>query len=62
MEESPLGFRSAKLSTTFGTSRKHCSQQSYYIVERANHMSLYDVSKYADKSGVKLAPFFKANL
>jgi len=33
-----------------------------YIVNGANHMSMYDGKNYIDEAVSKLAPFFKANL
>ena len=33
-----------------------------YVVEGANHMSLYDVPKYVDEAVSQLAPFFSARL
>jgi len=42
--------------------RAASTDKTLHVVEGANHMSLYDVSKYVDEAVSKLAPFFQAKL
>lgn len=42
--------------------RAASKDKSLHLVEGADHMDLYDVTKYVDEAVSKLAPFFKAKL
>lgn len=42
--------------------RAGSSDKSMYIVEGANHMSLYDRLNFVDEAVSQLAPFFEKNL
>jgi len=42
--------------------RAASGNKKLYVVEGANHMSLYDIPNYVDEAVSALAPFFKANL
>ena len=42
--------------------RAASQDKTLHIVEGADHMDLYDVSKYVDEAVSKLAPFFQAKL
>lgn len=42
--------------------RAASKNKNFYVVEGANHMSLYDVPKYVEEAASVLASFFKTNL
>ncbi|MGH8435562.1 MAG: alpha/beta hydrolase [Pseudomonas sp.] len=42
--------------------RAASKDKHFHVVEGANHMSMYDVSKYVDEAVSVLAPFFQARL
>ena len=42
--------------------RAASQDKTLYVVEGANHMSLYDVPRYVDEAVSQLAPFFQARL
>ncbi|MNT79920.1 hypothetical protein D3C72_2193130 [compost metagenome] len=42
--------------------RAASKDKNFHVVEGANHMSLYDVTKYVDEAVSVLAPFFQRTL
>ncbi|SHJ57748.1 alpha/beta hydrolase [Propionispora hippei] len=42
--------------------RAASKNKTYYVVEGASHMSLYDIPQYVGEALSKLSPFFKTNL
>ena len=48
--------------TPAALTRAASKDKMFHIVEGANHMSLYDVSKYVDEAVSVLVPFFQKSL